>query len=259
MFEEHLNIVKQIAIFEGDLKTQCVSLMESSVDHPRPNKKNIDVFVAIVNFVNDLWEVFGKSTTVTPLALYHRLVGKISLSDKDGIQKAITGFSNFFKSYETNLDNIPKGVVISYGTSERIHLEIQKYLYQSDQATKDSIKRHLLTISAILEPNKEKIAQLERKISNLNIDTDTKEGQFINNIMEKAKNNMADVNTDDPMQAMTSIFRSGIIQDMVTGLQQGVGSGEMNIQALLGTMQSALGAIMPPPQLRVEEVTEDVD
>jgi hypothetical protein len=242
--------------------------MESSVDHARPNKKNIDAFGAIINFVNDLWEVFGKGATVTPLALYHRLVGKINMSDREGIQKVIVGFSDFLKKYDhclvnTSGESIPKGVIISYGTSERIHLEIQKYLHQSDQATKESIRRHLLTISAILEPNKEKIAQLEKKISDLNIDTDTKEGQFISNIMQKAKDNMADVNTDDPMQAMTSIFRSGIIQDMVTGLQQGVGNGEMNIQTLLTTMQSALGAIMPmPSQLQVEEVKEqkeDVD
>ena len=77
--------------------------------------------------------------------------------------------------------------------------------------------------------------------------------------MEKAKNNMSTVNTQDPMQAMMSIFQSGIIQEMVVGLQEGVGSGQMNMQTLLGTMQSAIGSIMPPQSLQVEEIKEKGD
>lgn len=224
--------------------------MESAIVTLRPNRKNIDTFGAIVNFVNDLWDVFGKANVVTPLSLYHRLVSKITLSDVDGIEKAVTGFKDFLTSNEVyltsnKLENIPRGVVIKYGASDKIVLEIQKFIYQSDPSIKMSIRQHLLTISAIIEPNKTRLAQLEKKIGDLGIDTNTVEGKFITDIMEKAKTSMASVNTDDPMQAMMAVFQSGIIGDMIGGLQNGVTSGKMDIRALMSTMQKSIGSIMP--------------
>jgi hypothetical protein len=228
----------------------------------RPNKKNVEAFGAIVNFVGDLWETFGKCSSVTPLALYNRLIVRIGLGDVDSIQKAIDGFKEFLGPQEKSimsghLETIPRGTVIRYGTSDKVYLEVQKFIYQSDPQTKEIIRQHLLTISTIIAPNKEKMAQLEKRISALNVDTSTREGRFINDIMEKAKTNMTDVDPQDPMKAMMTIFQSGIIQEMVVGLQQGVGSGEMNMQTLLGTMQNAIGAIMPPQtQPTVEEIQE---
>lgn len=225
--------------------------MESAVAvTSRPNKKNIDAFGAIVNFVNDLWDVFGKGSVVTPLSLYHRLISKINLSDTEGIQKAVSGFKTFFSSNEVylvanKLENIPRGVVINYGTSDKIVLEIQKFIYQSDPSIKASIRQHLLTISAIIEPDTKKIEQLEKRLNDLNVDTNTAEGKFISNIMEKAKTGMSSIDTNDPTQAMMAIFQSGVIQEMIGGLQNGVTSGQMDIRTLMSTMQSAIGAIIP--------------
>lgn len=233
---------------------------EVAVSSSKANKKNIDAFGAIVHFVNDLWEVFGSKNATSGLALYHRLIGRIGLSEIDNIKKVVDGFNEFLLSHENSivnnkLENIPRGVSIKYGGSDKIQIEVQKFIYQSDPTTKEIIRQHLLTISTILNPKKEKIAQLEKRINELNIDTSTKEGKFITGIMDKAKTSMTNVSTEDPMQAMMSIFQSGIIQEMVVGLQQGVGSGEMNMQSLLGTMQSAIGSMMPPqtPQPQIEE------
>lgn len=216
------------------------------------SKKSLEAFSAIVSFVNDLWEVFGSTKTVTPLALYHRLIEHIKFTDSEGIQKAIAGFTTFMGEYETilvknELSKIPRDTFIRYGDSDKVYLEIQKYLYlaRNDTCTIEVIRQHLLTICTILDPNKEKIAELEKRINELKVDTSTREGQFITGIMEKAKTTMEGVDTDDPMKAMMGIFSSGVIQEMVSGLQQGVGSGEMDMQRLLGTMQSAIGAIMP--------------
>ena len=63
--------------------------------------------------------------------------------------------------------------------------------------------------------------------------------------MHKAKSSMEDIDTENPGQAIMGLLSSGVIQDMVVGLQQGVSSGEMDMQKLLGSMQSAIGAIIP--------------
>lgn len=216
------------------------------------DEKYIEAFNAVVSFVGDLWEVFGNPKKATPLALYRRLVSHIKTTDADAVNKALSGFRQFLVTYEetildNNLGNIPRGTIIKYGTSKTVFLEIQKYIHLSDTETKEAIRRHLIAVSAILDPNAQKIDALEQKLTDLNIDESSNEGQFITGIMSKAKNSIENVNTDNPGQAIMGLLSSGVIQDMVVGLQSGVADGSMDMQKLLGSMQTAIGALMPPP------------
>jgi hypothetical protein len=128
-------------------------------------------------------------------------------------------------------------------------IDIQKYIYKTnnDSETREAIRRHLMTISAILEPDSKKLEELDKRIEELNMDLGSKEGEFITGIMHKAKNSMEDIDTENPGQAIMGLLSSGVIQEMVSGLQYGVSSGEMDMQKLLGSMQTAIGSIMPPP------------
>jgi len=209
-----------------------------------------EVFGAIVAFIDDLWEVYGNKKKATPLALYHRLTEHIKFNDVKGMEQAVSGFQDFFMRYErmvlgNELESIPPGTTIKYGRSERVYLEIQKFIYQADRETKDAIRRHLMTISTILEPNKEKMEQLEQKIEGLNLASDTPEGEFLNGIMGKAKDTMENLDAENPAAAIMGMFQSGIIGDMMTGLQEGMSSGEMDMGKLLGSMQTAIGSLIP--------------
>jgi len=210
-------------------------------------------FAAVITFVNDLWDVFGNPKKPTPLALYRRLVDHIKFSDAEAINKVLSGFREFLVTYEDSiinnkLDSIPRGTVIRYGESKTVYLDIQKYIYQTqkDLETREAIRQHLVTISAILEPDSKKLEELDKRISDLNIDMDSREGEFITGIMHKAKDSMENIDTENPGQAIMGLLSSGVIQDMVSGLQQGVSSGEMDMAKLLGSMQTAIGAIIPP-------------
>lgn len=227
----------------------------------KATKKDREAFSAIFSFVSDLWDLFGQNKKVDSLVLYHRLTESTNLSDIDTLNKIISGFRAFLTIYNENilkseLDNIPKGTKIQYGTSDRIYLDIQKFIYKTkkDEESRQAIRDHLLNISCIIEPNSVKIAELEKlSKGEINVDTSTKEGAFINNIMQKAKAGMKNVETDNPMAAMAGIFQSGVVQDMMTGLQQGVASGDMKMDKLLGTMQSAIGSVLPVPGQTPEE------
>lgn len=241
--------------------------MESQLAAPVPaiapkKNRNVEAFGAIVSFVNDLWEVFGSDKVITPLALYNRLVQKITFSDATSVQKAVHGFETFFKAYGAavvsgDLESIPRDTIIAYGDNQKIGLEIQKYIHLSrnDSATKETIRQHLLTISAIIEPSKAKIEELGKR-SEIAIDTSTKEGQFIDSILNKAKSAAEDIQTDDPMQAMMGIVRSGVLQDMITGLKQGVDGEGMDMQKLLGTMQSAIGSLTSEASTRARQSSQ---
>lgn len=229
--------------------------MEESTTAKKLSKRDRDAFNAIFSFVSDIWDVFGTKNVkkVTPLVLYHRLVESTKLSDSDSIEKILNGFKTFFITHGSSiltgqLDNIPENTKILYGSSERICLEIQKFIYKTknDSDTREAIRSHLLTISCILEPDQSKISELEKfSASDIHIDTSTKEGEFINKLMQKAKNSMKNVNTSNPMAAVAGMFQSGIVQDMTTGLQKGIASGEMKMDRLLGAMQTAIGSVLP--------------
>lgn len=238
-----------------------------------------EVFEAITSFVSDLWSVF-QSSKPTPLALYQRMIAHINKENSSqGKQESINGFIEFFMAHEKNiledsLDAIPRGTIIRYGKSEKVFLEIQKYIHQSskDVETRAAIRKHLITISTILEPDTKKLEALDAD-NPFHIPQNTKEGAFINDILRDAQNSMGDVDTDNPTAAMASLFTT-VVPRLVSGLQEGVGSGEMDMHKLMGVMQQAMASFMPPPppqsppqsslqssssgcQLQIEEVKEE--
>jgi hypothetical protein len=251
------------------------------------NSEYVQAFGAVEDFVDLLWDNFKIPKKATPLSLYRRIVTHIRNKktgdlNEDGVNKALSGFRQFLCTYEShimenNMNRIPKGTIIKYGDRKDICLEIQKYIHVCDQKddedTRDLIREHLITISAILEPNKdkmnEKLAQLghlenlEQLESlndlNLNIDTSTREGQFIGNIIERTKNSVGETEDGKPPDMM-GLLQSGIVQDMFQGMQ-GVANGEMDMMKMVGTMQNALGALASASQPqgggKVEEI-EDV-
>jgi len=235
-------------------------------------KRQREAFNAILSFVNDLWDAFGNSKKVTPLALYHRLITSLKVSDMDSILKVVQGFQVFLRKYELSLlkgkiTDIPENAKVMYGNSERICLEIQKYFYQSrgNEETVATMRQHLLTIGMILDPKEDKIAELEmcqqkREEAEAavlpGIDINTKEGQFINDILETAKNGMEGVDTSDPMQAMMGVYRSGAFQKMMGGMKD----GSMNPRTLGRMMKKTLNALIPdedePEAAKPKEVEE---
>jgi hypothetical protein len=238
-----------------------------------------EAFNAILLFVNDLWDVFGNPKKVAPLTLYHRLITSLKVSDMDSMNKVVDGFKRFLRTYELPLlkgkiDEIPANTKIMYGNNERICLEIQKYFYQSkdNEETTAIIRQHLLTIGMILDPKADKITELENVQRERDeaaaavlpgIDINTKEGQFINDILETAKNGMEGVDTSDPMQAMMGVYRSGAFQKMMGGMKD----GSMNPRALGKMMKKTLNALIPddeeetpqPPKENAEEETPKLE
>ena len=206
--------------------------------------------VAVTTFVEDLWDAFGVKTEVSPLALYNRLLtSHLNSDDKEAVNKCLMNFRQFVVIHndnlvDDNLDGIPKNARIPYGDSKKVYIEIGLFIADSDEDTKAVIRQHLLTISTILEPDNKKMAALESKIEELKIDTSTKEGKFVGDILEKAGKTMSQLSLSDnqnPASAMAGLMQSGILADLTLGLQQGVGSGEMDIAKLFESMQGAMG------------------
>jgi len=209
-------------------------------------------FGAISQFVNDLWEVFGNPKKISPLALYRRLIQHINKDlDKRAIERVITPFQEFVRIYSENIlsrdiTKIPRGEKIHYGDNSKIYIDIESFIHRGDSQTKLAISQHLLTIYAILDPCEKVFQELEKSET-----LDGKEGEFLNNILSKAKSSVQNVDTNNPAVAFTALANSGVVGELFSGLQQGLASGEMDFKKMLGGMQSLLNNMM-------EEIPEEL-
>ena len=191
-------------------------------------------FKAISNFTNDLFEVFGDLHR--PLKLYSHLINKTTISHDKAIQKHIEAFTSFCIA---NRDAISKKNIkdlsqskISY--SERVYIDMKDILKHSDLQTTETIWKHLLTISALVDPTG-KAREILKEQANKE-DNNGGELDFLSNIISKVEEKV-DPNSN-PMEAVSSIMQSGIFTDLVNGMGNGLQDGSLDLSKLMGTVQN---------------------
>jgi len=191
-------------------------------------------FKAISNFTNDLFEVFGDLHR--PLKLYSHLINKTTIAHDKAIQKHIEAFKSFCIS---NRDAISKKNIkdlsqskISY--SDRVYIDMKDILKHSDLQTTETIWKHLLTISALVDPTgkaREILKEQANKENNIGGEVD-----FLSNIISKVEEKV-DPNSN-PMEAVSSIMQSGIFTDLVNSMGNGLQDGSLDLGKLMGTVQN---------------------
>lgn len=232
--------------------------------------KELKAFSAINQFVEALWEVYGDEKTVSPLALYRRLIEKITLKDVQSIQRFVGGFRTFFNQYETailenKLENIPEGTCIHYGEGGRIYLEVQKFLNRADPESREAIRRHLINVSKEIDPSPLKLKELQKQMSQMMADNgnaDAPEAQLMQNLIGTLQESMGDIQSDtNPMDAvMRMISNPALIQNVTKTMSGFIASqnGQIDPMKMMMNMAGMMQQMMPPPQQpEVSEVGDD--
>ena len=222
-------------------------------------------FRAIKELISDLRELY--SNPKSPLALYNRLIQHIKDNEQGpGINKCISGFVNFFDTHAKHLDSvelmmekIPRGTTIPYGTSDKVFIEIQKFLHLADEESREAIRMHLLTIATIMEPDETALNNLDTAtatsrslqkdlLTRMGLDADSKEGTFISDTMAEIQESMKDCKTDDPTAAIMGLMP--MIPGIMGKLRDGVTDGSIDMTKLISSMGGAFtgaNSIQMPP------------
>lgn len=196
-------------------------------------------FKAICNFVNDLSSVYGHKHK--PLKLYKRLINQTQISHNEAIKKHLSAFHHFCVEnrealYAQNRDTL---TVFKIEYSNRVYIDMGLILKNSDTETCSVIWRHLLTISALLDP-----AGKAKEVLRKNAEegkTGENESDFLANIISKVEKN---VNPNaNPMEAISSIMQSGIFNDLLSGMQGGLSSGKLDLSKLMGAVQGMVSSL----------------
>jgi len=196
-------------------------------------------FKAISNFTNCLCEVFGEDHRC--LKLYAHLINKTTISHEKPILKHIEAFRVFCVNNRDAIESkdYTKFEMNNITYSDKVFISMNEVFKCSDRETSSIIWKHILTISALVDPAGR--ARQILKESSENNNGEAQEVDFLQNIIEKVEKNV-DPNAN-PMEAITSIMQSGIFQDLVSGMGSGLQNGSLDLGKLMGTVQKMVGGL----------------
>jgi len=215
-----------------------------STEFSMDNSHMLKIFGKILSFVNEFKQVFNKDHIVK----YHKLLKKTPI----GMEEAIKKHVNIFKLFVTeNRDAILsnkkeelKGDIIF---SKNIYLNLLKCMETADTDTCNVIFKHLQVILYLMNPEDDAIKQkCQDSIASKQAAVKTSKGgedKFLQNFMSKIESSFSEKEIKNPMEAAMNLLSTGIFQDMVGSMKEGVNSGELDISRLLGSVQGMLGGL----------------
>ena len=203
------------------------------------NDNNLICFKAISNFTTELSESFA--TKQRSLKLYNRLINKTSISHDISIKKHIDAFRLFCISNRDAIitKNIDKITHTKISYSQRVYIDIVDIFNLSDNDTKKVIWEHILCISALVDPAGKAKEILRDNLENGK--SSSGETNFLTDIIDKVEKHV-DPNAN-PMEAVSSIMKSGIFTELIGGMNQGLSDGSLDIGKLMGAVQGMVGQL----------------
>lgn len=203
-------------------------------------------FKAISTFVTELSNIFGEKQR--PLKLLSHLISKTTLNHFKVIERYATIFKDFcIMNRDAILSKDAKLIKqnrIVY--SERLYIDFVNIFKSADNETKQVIWKHLLLISAHLDPESNAKQVIKSLVPSINSSQqkfsatgDGKEAEFINNLMSKIEGvfGSADATNVNPQEAIMKVMQTGLFSDIMSGLDTGLKDGSLDLQRLLGTVQ----------------------
>lgn len=191
-------------------------------------------FKTIATFVKDLGEIFASS--YHELALYDRLLQKTTLTHEVGVRKNINAFKTFcVNNRKPIISRNHKEVTGNIVYSDKVFINIKEILLNADADTRKVIWLHIIKICAFVDPSTKAREILKENVSN--------ESNFIDEIMTKVEQNV-DLNTaTNPLEAVTSIMNSGVFNDLMTGMNNKLQDGSIDLGKLMGTVETLCSSI----------------
>ena len=194
-------------------------------------------FKAISDFTKELCENFTSKDKNHSLKLYVHLLNKTTLTHEKAIKKHIDAFRDFCVSNRDAITNKNQALLVTKNVvySTKVYINFSNIFKDADIETSNIIWKHLLTISALLDP-----AGKAKEI--LKNNKDSKEANFLSDIINKVESNV-NPNSTNPLEAISSIMSSGVFNDLITGMNSGIQNGDLDLGKLMGTVQTMCASL----------------
>ena len=205
--------------------------------------RTLTAFKAIHSFISALDQEYG--TKYRFLRRYAVLLSKTQIINEAQINRNIDLFRNFVvKNRDAIINNDKTRFVdgnIRY--SERIYVNIPNIFTFTDNNTENVIWAHLLTISAILDPNGNAIAVLKNNPKGHTEGTPNEENKnesnFLTDLISKVEEKAGSGSGD----SLSNILNPALLTDIMGSMQSGLASGKLDLGKLMGSVQGMLSTI----------------
>lgn len=207
------------------------------------------VFKKISEFAVSLNDLFGKRQRT--LALYNRLLQKIPVTNTEKICKVVDNFTEFcVKNREaitsTSFNHLESRRIVY---SEKIYIDLEDIFSVADNETVKTIWSHLLTISAYVDPSSNAKQVLLSMTAEQKQDQDkSKEESFLSEMIEDVGKTITPnaVSGGNPMSMVTDMLSSGMLNNLIGKMEQGINSGQLDINKLMASVQGMIGSMNRP-------------
>lgn len=199
---------------------------------------NLISFKAINSFVTAINDVFEEKNK--GVQLYAHLLKKTTLDHEVAITKHHELFKNFCienrDAIETKTVSSLVNTEIVY--SDKVKFDIIDVFKLEDPDVINIAWKHILTISATVDT----AGQAKRVLKdNVSTADNGNEVDFLGNIIGKIEESI-DPDTP-PLEAISSIMKSGVFTDLITGMGNGLQDGSIDLGKLMGGVQKMMGDI----------------
>jgi len=212
-------------------------------------------FRALKSFVRELSLFFVDNLNIK---LYNHLLSKTKIEHTGPVSKHVKVFEHFVKTNREEILTTNTAFPMSkIEYTKRVNIDFSvlfNEIVKEDTAAETQIILfdHLLVLSMVMDPEGGAAAVLKDRKKNAEVeglaDLETlfKENDFLTDMMEKVEEHVKP--GANPMEAMTSMMSSGLLQELVNGMQENIESGKLDMNQLMGSVQQ-MTASLPPEQL----------
>lgn len=191
-------------------------------------------FKTICNFINDIADEYGQK--YKPIKLYRRLINKTKISNEKIIKRHIDLFHEFCVKNRDALfaQDVNKFVLSNLVYSDNVVVDMKHIFSLSSKQDAALIWQHLLTISARLDPAGNAKEILRKNSESKKDESDGSD--FLSSLITKVEQTVQP--NASPMEAISSVIQSGLFNELFTGMQERMASGNFDMSKLLGTVNN---------------------
>lgn len=201
-------------------------------------------FTSIVDFIEQLKEaICHDNKEYHEVALYNHLIHKVKITNKQNIRRHISLFSEFCGR---NTDAILKkdSALIAFTTvkySDRVFINLGGILSSNtiDDDIKDAIWKHLLVIQASIDPSSK-----ARNVLMGLAESKVPEEQMIGGLIGEISKHVDENDDRNPMAIFSSLMQSGVVNKMMSSLDNSVKTGDVDMNRLGSTIQGMMSGLM---------------
>jgi RNAse (barnase) inhibitor barstar len=204
------------------------------------NDSSVLMFKAISSFIHDLNEIYGNSQK--SLCLYAALIEKTGLVHEEPIKKHIKCFHDFVVENDEGIINkdiqIFNTHIIRY--SEKVFIDLKDIFKLAEKNVSDiqEIWKHLLTLSALMNP----VSQAKKVLQTDQEKEQNTEDNFLSGLIDKIGKHV-DPSSSNPMESMSSLMSSGVFNEIMTSMNDGINDGKLDMQSMVGGLQKMIGSL----------------